>query len=220
MANYEIDITMSTTTVDELKNEGYALYAFKAVQTASKGGAPLVWFKTTSFLTSTSVTWEEEYQAYISTDEIVANGVVTATTYCEIDLAQTANVTQNGNISGSAGGTANAISLFNQGNAPWTAGISQLSGGVANPMCAIPLHGNGLDVIAPIEKVLLMFTSNTVNTGTVVYKSYSQGALIDLTTGQQRAVSFDIDNGWSWGTSTWAKAVPANESLVPLLITS
>ena len=65
-----------------------------------------------------------------------------------------------------------------------------------------------------------MFASNTVNTGTVVYKSYSQGALVDLTTGQQRAVSFDIDNGWSWGTATWATAVAASESLVPLLITT
>ena len=220
MATYEVDISMNAATVDALKTSGFALYGFKAVQSSVTGGAPLVWFKTTSFLTTTEVTWQEQYQAYISTDEIIANGVINASTYCDIDLEQTANVTQNGNMSPSSGGTSGAVSILNQGTAPWTAGISQLTNGKANPMCAIPLYGKMLDVIAPIEKVLLMFASNTVNTGTVIYKAYSEGAMIDLTGSPDRSVTFDINQGWSWGGATWAKTIQANADLVPLLITN
>ena len=85
-------------------------------------------------------------------------------------------------------------------------------------MCAFPLHGLMLDVIEPIEKVMFMFATNTQNTGTVIYKSYSSGVMIDLTQSQTRAVNFGIDAGWTWGTGTWAKQYPPSTSLVPLLI--
>ncbi|HVL40679.1 MAG TPA: hypothetical protein VM348_00900, partial [Brevundimonas sp.] len=119
-----------------------------------------------------------------------------------------------------SGGTPSAISVLNQGPQPWTTGISQLTNGVANPMCAIPLNGNMMDVVAPIERVLLTFATNTVNTGTVQYKCFSSGVMVDLTAAQTRAVAFDINQGWSWGTGTWAASVLPNANLVPLLITS
>lgn len=217
---YEIDIALSSGTVDKLKNGGFALYAFKAVKSAVAGGAPLVWFRTTSFLTNVAVTWEEQYQAYISTDEIIANGKITASTACDIDLGQTAVVTDNGNMSPSSSGTDSAVSIQNAGSNQWTTGISQVTSGSAKPMCAIPLYGNMLDVIVPIEKVLLMFASNTFNTGTVIYKAYSSGMLVDLTASQTRAVSFDINKGWDSGGGTWGRQIQANADLVPLLITS
>jgi hypothetical protein len=216
---YEVDIALPPTTVDALKNGGYALYGFKAVKSAVAGGAPLVWFKTLSFLSTTKVIWQEQYQAYISTDQIISNGQINASAACDIDLKQTAYVTQTGTITPATGGTDNAISILNQGSMPWTAGISQMNNGAAQPMCAIPLYGNMMDVIAPIEKVLLMFASNTVNTGTVIYNSISQGCFIDLTSSQNRQVNFDINQGWSWGSGTWATSVAPNAELVPLLIT-
>lgn len=219
-SNYGIDISLSPATVDALKNGGFALYAFKAVKSSVAGAAPLVWFRTTSFLSTTSVDWEEQYQAYISTNEIIANGKITASASCNADLGQTAYVTQNGNITPATGGQDGAISILNQGTQPWTTGISQLTNGQANPMCAIPLYGKNMDVVVPIQKVLLTFASNTVNTGTVVYKAYSESVLVDLTDSQQRSVSFDINNSWSWGTGTWAKSIPASADLVPLLISN
>lgn len=199
---YEIDITMPQATVDALKNGGFALYAFKAVKSAVAGGAPLVWFRTTTFLTGMQVTWTEDYQAYISSDEIISNGRISAQAYADIDLGNTANVSPTGGVVAVNGGTDGAVSILNQGATPWTCGISQLNNGAANPMCAIPLYGKMLDVIIPIEKVLLMFASNTVNTGTVIYKAYSEGVLVDLTDPTakgKRSVAFDINQGWSWG---------------------
>ncbi|WP_426040815.1 hypothetical protein [Brevundimonas sp. TWP2-3-4b1] len=180
--------------------------------------APRVWFTDLNFLNTTRVKWTEQYQAYISTDQIISNGVIDASANVDINLGQTANVDEDQNLTPVSEGTPLAISIFNQSSMPLTAGISQMNNGSANPMCAIPLHGNMLDVVVPIEKVLLTFASNTVNTGTVIYKAYASGLLIDLTADNTRAVSFDINKGWAWDGGTWGVPVKANESLVPLLI--
>lgn len=215
---YEIDISLSPETVKELKDGGYALYGFKAVKSTVVGAAPLVWFTDLNFLNTTKVKWTEQYQAYISTDQIISNGVIDASANVDINLGQTANVDEDQNLTPVSEGTPLAISIFNQSSMPLTAGISQMNNGSANPMCAIPLHGNMLDVVVPIEKVLLTFASNTVNTGTVIYKAYASGLLIDLTADNTRAVSFDINKGWAWDGGTWGVPVKANENLVPLLI--
>jgi hypothetical protein len=120
------------------------------------------------------------------------------------------------------GGTPSALSLNNLSSTPYTCGISQMQGGKPNPLCAFPLNGNHMDVIAPIEKILLMFATQVNNTGTVVEQAYSQGILIDLTSAQTRAVNYDINAGWSTpgGSQGWATLVPANAQLIPLLIDS
>ena len=87
-------------------------------------------------------------------------------------------------------------------------------------MCAFELHGGNLDVMEPIEKVLLMFASNTKNTGTVIYKSYGPGLMIDLTQNQTRNVNYDINKDWEWGGASWAVEYKPNTNLVPILITS
>lgn len=218
--DYEIDISLSQTTLNDLKNGGFSLYAFKAVQATVNGGAPLVWFKTDSFLTTTQVKWQEQYQAYISTSEIIANGEIDASNSINMNLGQTADVSENGLLTSAQGGTSGAVSILNQGSAEWTAGISQMTNGVANPMVAIPLYGNMMDVVAPIEKVLVMFATESVNTGVVIYQSYSQGLMIDLTADNTRAVNFDINTGWDADGGTWATKIEANADLVPLLITT
>lgn len=49
------------------------------------------------------------------------------------------------------------------------------------PLCALPLYGKQLNAMPPIQKVMLTFATNQVNTGTVIDKAYSQSILIDLT---------------------------------------
>lgn len=215
---YEIDISLSPDTVTQLKDEGFALYGFKAVATTIRGAAPLVWFRTLTFLNTTKVHWSEQYQAYISTSPIITNGEIDASANVDMDLGGTANVDAAGILTPMGDGTPGAISINNQSSNHWTCGISQMAEGTANPMCAIPLNGKMLDVIVPIEKVLLTFASNTVDTGTVIYKCFSSGLMIDLTAKNTRSVAFDIDNGWSWDGGTWATEVAANANLVPLLI--
>ncbi len=217
---YQVNISMSQDTVTELSAQGFNLYGFKAVKTTAGGGAPLVWFQTTTFGLTTSVNWTEQYQAYTTGSQAITNGIITATNAYDIGLQQTLDVTSTTGVGSvnTLSGTANAISILNKTSTPFTCGISQMQGSVATPLCAFPLNGNMLDVIAPIELIILMFATTTIDTGSVVYQAFSQGILLDLTSEPTTPCSFDINNGWAWGGGPNGQAIQAQANLVPFLI--
>lgn len=223
---YQVTINMSLQSVQTLIQLGYQLYGFKAVQTSSGGGAPTVWFNTTNFSTLTQVGWTEQYQAYTSnTVNFGPNTRIQATFSANIGLGQILQVGAGGGGPVVGGGVKGAVSIFNTVQQRFTCGINQMQNvngaSVATPLCAFPLLGNGLDVIAPIQKVLLTFSTQPVNTGTVIFQAYSPGILIDLTSSQQRTVNYDAEAGvWSWGGFNWAQSIPASANLIPLLIES
>ncbi len=217
---YQITISMSQDTVERLNKQKFNLYGFKAVKTTAGGGVPVVWFKTTTFGLSTVVKWTEDYQAYTTNSDAITSGSVTATNAYPIGLDQTldvANSTGTGSVD-TLNGTPNAISILNQTSTPFTCGISQLQAGVAAPMCAFPLNGNMLDVIAPIEQVMLVFSTNQLDTGSVIYQAFSQGVLLNLTDDQSLTVKFDINNSWDWGGGPDGQIISAQANLVPFLI--
>jgi hypothetical protein len=217
---YAVTIKMTQDTVNALSEQGFKLYGFKAVKTTAGGGTPVIWFQTTTFGLSTAVTWTEQYQAYTTNSQAITNGQITATNAYDIKLQQTLDVTSTtgtGNVD-TLHGVASAISILNRTSMPFTCGISQLQSGVAMPMCAFPLNGNMLDVIAPIEQVLLMFSTTAVNTGAVIYQAFSQGVMLNLTSEQSMQVSFDINTSWDWGGGPDGQIIPAQANLVPFLI--
>ncbi|HST52101.1 MAG TPA: hypothetical protein VLJ61_08830 [Pyrinomonadaceae bacterium] len=218
---YEVNITMSLATVQALTNGGYSLYGFKAVASSGqKAGAPLVWFSLPGqdLLTTTSVRWEEDYQAYIS-NTLSLNPLtqIVASADVDISLGQQWDV-QEGGGTDVVDGLPLAISILNTTDTPYTCGISQLQQGVYNPLCGFPLYGGGLDVMVPIEKVVLTFSTLQVNTGTVIEQAYTSSIFIDLTSENTRNVNFDINQQWSWGGGSWAQQIPAGTSFNPFLI--
>ncbi len=215
---YEIDVKLLNDTAPTLHDRHFSLYGFKAVKTSLGGGQPLVWFKTQSFLATTVIIWEEQYEAYISTSDIKQNVTIRASNQKRIDLNAKATVTSDSRMIVTEGGTPHAITIKNKDAKPWTCGISQQNSNGYTQLCAFPLSGHMEDVIAPIEKVLLMFATETVNTGTVIEKAYSEGVMINLTAAQTRALTFDINAGWDWGGQTWGTKVTENELLSPILI--
>ena len=149
--------------------------------------------------------------------KIIPNGSITAGYHTNIDLGEQLNVVAKGTGSVVSGGPTTAISIYNTTQTPFTCGISEVVEGTAKPLCAFPLYGTQLDVMAPIAKVFLMFSTKPVNTGTVIEQAYSPGIFIDLTANNERTVDYAINRGWSW-SGVWAKQIPPNENLVPLLI--
>jgi hypothetical protein len=218
---YKVNLTMSQGTVQALQNGNYALYGFKAVQSTMGGGAPLVWFSipAASLLTTVAVEWTEQYQAYISNTFPAASGTtVVASADVDISLGEQWNVAAGGGTNVTTEGPSIAISINNTTTTPFTCGVSMEQNGEFSPLCAFPLYGGGLDIIAPIEKVVLMFATTQLNTGTVIEQAFSPGVFIDLTGDNQRSVTYDINQGWSWGGGSWGQQVPASASLIPFLI--
>jgi hypothetical protein len=218
--NYGVSITMDQATVEALSSGNYSLYGFKSVQSSAGGGRPLVWFKSNDFGLDTDVTWEVQYEAYTSRSAIIPNGQIKGLSSYSIDLGQMLEVETPQGTGNVVDGTPGIISIENLTATQVTCGISEVVDGTAQPLCAFPLYGNGLDAIVPIQKVMFTFSTKPVNTGTVIEQAYSQSILIDLTAKTSREVSFDINSGWSWGGYSWAQAIRPSTNVVPLLIES
>ncbi|XXY45564.1 hypothetical protein WME91_36735 [Sorangium sp. So ce269] len=222
---YQISISMDQNTFNALESGGFSLYGFKGVQTSIQGGAPLVWFQTKTFALDTVISWEEQYQGYTSLSAIIPGGQIKASASYDMDLGEVLQVTSPaGTGTVVTGGTQNAISIANQTTKQMLCGISQVQlvggGPVATPLCAFPLYGTMMDVIAPIEVVLLEFATTAVNTGTVIFQAFSQAALINLTSEPEVSVSFDINSGWNANGDPNVQLFPAGTNLAPLLLQS
>jgi hypothetical protein len=216
---YQVTIQMTQATVEALSDNGFNLYAFKAVSGPSNG-VPVVWFLTQTYGLTTTIQWSESYQAYtmVST-QIGPNTTVTADNPYSIDLGGVLTVeTPLGTGGVTIGGDPGAITILNNTSTPFICGITQMVNGQQSPLCAFPLFGNNEDLIEPVEKVFLMFATNTVDTGTVLERSFSQGVLIDLTGVGARQVSYDLNAGWSAESAPWAQICNPNANLVGLLI--
>lgn len=220
---FSITITMDQPTVAALTNQGYSLYGFKGVQSTMSptAGAPLVWFQSSNFSLNTVVEWQEQFQGYTSRSAIIPNGRIIAGAAYDMDLGSTLNIdSTSGTGTVVTTGPSNAISLNNQTTSPFpSSGISQVIDGVASPLCAFPLNGRNMNAYAPISLVLLEFATAVVNTGTVLFQSFSQAALFDLTTDPELSVSYDINEGWLT-TNPLIKTYPAGTNIAPLLLTS
>jgi len=217
---YQVNITMLQDTADTLCAQNYQLYAFKVVNGPSNG-LPVVWFSTSTFGLSTAITWSESYRVFTSRSATVGPNtkVLVDNDYDAAlgDLLTVNSPTGTGVVTD--GGPAGAISATNITSTAFSCGISQLqSDGTYAPLALFPLYGNMEDEMVPVEKVFLMFASATVDTGTVIEKSFGSGIMIDLTGAATRSVSFDLNNGWSDSHGTWGTLYPPNTSLVQLLI--
>lgn len=219
---YQVNITMSGETVTELMDNNFALYGFQVVQT-SGGGSPVAWFQTQDFALTTVITWEIAYQAYTSTSEIGPNLQIMAEASYPIAPGQVLTISDAmgiGEVGPDSSGLPNAISIMNATGQPFTCGLQQQQpDGGFGPICALPVFGNNLDVIVPVEQVYLMFSSLPLDSGTVVEQASGPGLLVNLTGSQTQTVAYDINSGWSYPEGAgWAQSYPPNQALVPLLI--
>lgn len=219
---YQIQFTMDSATLAKLV--GSSLVAFKGVSLGSgtndNGAAPVAWFTSSEFGPLTTLTWTEDYYGYVSQDGIVPNGSIEASNSTGMTLGEVANIDGQLNMTVEEGGEAGCITLNNTSGNSYTCGIAMAAnGGVPQPICAFPLYGNHTDVFIPEERVFLMFVGSTIDTGTVFEQSVGPGLLVDLTSAANRTgISYDINNGWAWGSAPWANQYPPNTGLVPLLL--
>lgn len=219
---YTLTITMDDTTVNDLLNSGYYLYAYKAVQAGNPtGGAPLVWFQTQTFSESTVITWTENYEAYTSMTTTLTDGtVINASASYPINLGQELQVNSTAGT-GTVVNTSNSsvISVLNQTSTQFTCGLSQsVQGSSGSQLCALPLYGNNLDTITPVEQVMVVFQTEQVNTGSVVYQCAGPSLLVNMTGMTAATISYDINTNWSGNTEGWCTQYAAGTEIAPILV--
>ncbi len=216
--SYTLNIMIDPQTVVALRTAGYSLYGFKAIQSASSGGAPTVWFEDDQYMQSTDIVWQGDYRAYSSKTPVIPNAVVMPNVSLDVTPGQMLICDVGGNATVKTGVSQRNISLLNRSSQQITAGISEEVNGQISPICAFPLFGNMLDTVAPIEKVLLMFSTEELGTGTILERSMCASILVDLTGTTSRSVNFDINTGWSANGASWAQNLPAFTDIASVLI--
>ncbi|WP_375758376.1 hypothetical protein [Corallococcus exercitus] len=216
---YRVTLTLSEDTVKGLAESGTFLYGFMAVGGTDQAGVPLVWFQLRDYSLTTIISWQEQWQAYVSLQPTAPTPLFNASASYGITPGQTFQVqTPQGLGQVVNDGMPGAISIVNQTQTPLTCGISLLSGGASAPIAAFPLYGNGLQLLVPVKRVLLMFSTVPLEPGTALRRSCGPGVLMDFSDARTRGLSFDLNTGWDWGGQGWARAVPAGSDLAPLLI--
>jgi hypothetical protein len=233
MASKTVTINLDNSTQSALFSGGYSLFGWMAVQGQGPqpAGFPVIWFQLpyTILTPSINVTWLDQYKAYISTTVPVVPGVqVNVGVKQAISPGQTADIGPGGAITVVSQGQTGVISINNQTSTEYTCGIAQPpNGGTDAPLCALPLYGQQLNTITPVDQVLLAFSTRQGQPGVAVEyfydgakKSaivYGQGLLIDLTAVDQCTVQFKINQGWTW-SGCQAQEISVSADLVPVLL--
>ncbi|GMU03508.1 hypothetical protein KH5H1_76300 [Corallococcus caeni] len=216
---YRVTLTLSEDTVRGLAESGTFLYGFMAVGGTDQAAVPLVWFQLRDYSLTTTLSWQEQWQAYVSLHAAAPSPTVNASAAYGITPGQTLQVqTPQGLGQVVDDGVQGALSIVNQTQAPLTCGLSLRSGGASAPIAAFPLYGNGLQLLVPVKRVLLMFSTVPIEPGTPLRRSCGPGVLMDFSDAPTREISFDLNTGWDLRGKSWARTIPAGSDLVPLLI--
>jgi hypothetical protein len=192
--NYSVEIHMESDTVNQLRDNGFHLYAFRAVYGPSTGKS-VVWVVDDDIQNNITITWTFQYGAFISSQSSAAGTIITNRTDKKTDLGQAFVVDSAGHVN-VVPGTAGVITISNNYSKEYTCGISEYKDGVFNPLCASDLPPDVSCMITPIKKVALMFSTQVIEPATVIEVSVGPGIVIDLTDMNNRDVNFDIVSGW------------------------
>lgn len=212
----QVTISMDAQTVQALYHSQYGLYAFAAVQCSDQAGAPLVWMKL-PYLENTVVEWPAKYAVYTAFPG--AGGPVVPGFSIAVALGQTLTVQPSGIGVVTEEGTPGAVTILNGSTSQFRCGMSQPgSGGGMAPVCVMPLYGNFAQVIKPLPSILLLFAAQSPAVGEIASLAAGPGVLVHLDGASQRAVSFEVNEGWDWGKATWGTPVPAGTPLASLLV--
>ena len=93
--SYSLTINLDANSLTMMKADGYKLYLFKGIQGPSSA-LPTVWFSESNFMESTVITWDDEYNGYISATETKANALIQSMTSVSMKSGQTAVVDDKG----------------------------------------------------------------------------------------------------------------------------
>ena len=216
----QVVVTVDPTTLAALKDLGYALYALKGFETTTAQGKALVWAETTTYADNTAFISTAEYQAYVTTVQTAGSVVITQSAVVDVALGDIATFSPSTGLTVAPGGNPDGVTIVNTTTTAYTAGLNARSTDAADgfsPFAAVPLHGLGEGVIAPVGKVLVTFSTVGVDVGSPLSHSVTQSLLIDLTDQTQLEASFDINTGWSFGNAAWGQTVPAGANLFAIL---
>lgn len=179
-----VEVNLSEASLRTLADQGFELYAWKAVESSQGGGRPLIWWRPRRLTPRNTVRWGRRYQAFGSHSDIMPGRRIDPS-FRAIDVGHTWFI--NDNLIGPVReeGASTAVSFSSTAVEPLSIGLSQpmadsfaTSGNSAKSgnsatsdsfftYCVFPLNPRFAAWITPREIVLLAFSTFPMAPGTV-----------------------------------------------------
>ena len=220
MATQTLTISLSSATLDELQQSGFQLYAFQAVTSSNKSGVPLVWARVDSYLATITLTFDAgALSAYISTDGIAVDSAITVGASTAVAAGQIVSVAGDGTLTVASGAPSGDIYIASSATTAYTCGLAAALGqSPQQPICAFTLYPQVTVTMQPADAIVVMWATSTYDPGVYMQQSLGPGFFIDFNGATQRAVSYDMSQGWSASGAAWAKTIPSGTNLAAALI--
>ncbi|MFT5778777.1 MAG: hypothetical protein ACI837_001733 [Crocinitomicaceae bacterium] len=221
MATYKVTVALDNSTISALSN-GFQLQVFKGVKSSSPQGAlPTVWTTIDHFAGTVEISWSDNYGGYFSNTMIAQGARVSIATEQNMNPGEVITLSQNGSSSVAAtGGIQGAFAFMSEQTNTWTSGLTASANG-SNPtsICAFSLYGSTTNILESYERVVILFTQELMEPGTIVRTAVSSSLSITLSAASPTlAVIFNINTGWDTLGSPYAQLNPSNFELAPGLI--
>lgn len=220
MSKYTIQINISDATLSILTANNWQLQVFKGVKSGASGKITL-WQHITTFNNIIKLEWEDQYGGYVDKSAI-KNGatidVTSKTRPMEIGQRMTLNADSTVSLT-TLDARADAFTFFSVKNEEWVCGVSQFANNAYSPLCVFNLYGHTANFIEPYDKVVLVFSTEQVDTGSVVEDAI--GASVEVTLSPDFptiSLGYDINTSWATNGNVYAKVNPLPIALADALI--
>jgi hypothetical protein len=195
---YQISISLSSETVQQLQAGDYSLQVFKGAKSNQSTALPALWCSFTVFGNTVELNWENSCSVFIA-EEIKSNGVIIEIIDTPVaPLGSVITMLQDGTIS-VAPGDGDYFTVQNETNTAWSCGLlQQVNGSKPVPTCALPLPAGATDIVGPFEALVLAFSQVNIANGTLVAQTTTPSVTVILTGDVNSvSVSYDFVTGWS-----------------------
>ena len=219
--DYSLTINVDQDSLAKMNASNIKLFAFRSVETNSSGGAPLVWQRGDLVYKQQVIGWNVNYGAFFTDEKISGNANYSGISNYPIKLGQVLSIDNTGTGEITDEGTNGTVSVLNNSKRDFSCGVSQEdTNGDLSPICAFPLLTSFIDLMIPIEKVALIFASDTSKTSTVYYRARGPGILVDLTspTAKNRVLNYSLSDGWVADKLGTSNLFDANTDMSKMLI--
>ncbi len=218
---HQITVKLAPGALKPLLDAGASLYALPMFQTSNRTARPLVTYANAALSQSQVITWSEDYEAFVSRTSLDAGIADPAERTIVVGGSATARLGDVMTVGPSlqcsvvAGGVAGAVSVRSGIADSLSCGLTY--GG--RPACALSLSSALQVVVAPVQSLLLMFSTSAFDPGSWVEQCSGAGLLVDMTNTPARSVTFDpaLAEPWLETDQAWATPVADGAALSDLL---
>ena len=221
---YTVTISLDNDTLMALQYGQWQMQVYKGCKSPGASAAlPTVWYTVpnSEFSSTNTVSWDTPYGGYFSNTTCQAGATVNTSTQEPMQLGSVMTLSTTGSASVSTSGEMpEAFTFLSEKQETWACGmLVNPQGRVPSPICAFPQSGAMANVIKPYEKVLILFTQDRLDVGTIVRVALTHSVSCTLSTSNPNIeVEFSISMGWNTKGNPNARPNPIHFELAPDLI--